>query len=91
MKGTSLGLSGVMQSQVLQCVNGAFVTPGGATVSLYKASCTRTMEPEAIREEKSDCSSGLGADGRTENLDEITLVKIGWRFGDHFEEQVNIS
>ena len=85
---STLGLSGVSKAQELNCVNGAFVTPEGATVSLYRASCYRIMEPEVIREEKSDCSSGLGADGRTENLDEITLVKVGWKINDHFEEQV---
>ena len=41
------------------------------------------------RKEGSDCSSGLGADGRTDDLGTIVLARIGWDFGNGFEEQVS--
>ena len=58
---------------------------------MYAATCRRFQEPLIIREEKSDCSNGLGADGRSDELESITLVKVGWKFSEEFEEQVNFS
>ena len=88
LKGSSVGLSGYPQSLDLICKDGQFETlQGEAIADLYKASCRRVMEPEVVREDQSDCSKGVGADGRTEDLEKITLVRVGWRFGDHFEEQ----
>ena len=84
-------MSGNPQSLDLVCNNGQFQTVKGQAISMntdfYMASCKNVMEPEVIREDQSDCSQGLGADGRTEDLDKITLVKVGWKFFDHFEEQ----
>ena len=91
LKGSSLGVSGNPQSLDLVCNNGQFQTVKGQAISMntdfYMASCKNVMEPEVIREDQSDCSKGLGADGRTEDLANITLVKVGWKFFDHFEEQ----
>ena len=88
LKGSSVGLSGSPESLDLICKDSQFVTLEGEAISdLYKASCKRVMEPEVVREDQSDCSKGVGADGRTEDLEKITLVRVGWKFGDHFEEQ----
>ena len=56
---------------------------------MSKISCEESQEPEIIRETKSDCSKGLGADGRSDAKEKITLVKVGWRFDEKFHEQVN--
>ena len=60
-------------------------------IKVHEATCTRIVEPLILREEESDCSSGLGADGRTEDLETIILAKVGWDFGNEFEEQVSTS
>ena len=56
---------------------------------VYQASCIRVLEPHIIREEGSDCSKGLGADGQVRaQMESIVLVKVGWTFGEEaFEEQ----
>ncbi len=75
----------------LTCKDGEF-TNGPVSVSIDKllsVTCTRIMEPLIEREEGSDCSQGLGADGRTEDLSSIVLVKIGWDFGNGFQTQIS--
>ena len=59
------------------------------TKKLSKMSCKEPQEPEIIRETESDCSKGLGADGRSDAKEKITLVKVGWKFDKKFHEQVN--
>ena len=54
-------------------------------------SCKETQEPEIIRENESDCSKGLGADGRRNAQKEITLVKVGWKFDEKYNEQVKMA
>ena len=56
---------------------------------IYATTCTRIMEPLIQREEASDCSQGIGADGRTDDLDSIVLVRVGWNFGNGFQEQAS--
>lgn len=86
----TFGLSGSnSESLELECNDGEFHF-GDSKVSmdkLNKATCTRVMEPKIIKETNSDCSNGIGADGR-ENAESITLVKVGWNFGEHYHEQV---
>ena len=60
------------------------------TKTLSEISCKQPQEPEIIRETKSDCSKGLGADGRSDAKEKITLVKVGWRFDEKYYEQVHI-
>ena len=55
---------------------------------MSEISCEESQEPEIIRETKSDCSKGLGADGRSDAKEKITLVKVGWRFDEKYYEQV---
>ena len=57
--------------------------------TLSKMSCKESQEPEIIRENESDCSKGLGADGRSNTKEKITLVKVGWNLDEKFHEQVN--
>ena len=57
--------------------------------TLSKMSCKESQEPKIIRETKSDCSKGLGADGRSNAKEKITLVKVGWNLDEKFHEQVN--
>ena len=76
----------------LICKNGNFFFNGDSVLTaeaLSKISCKRIQEPEIIRETESDCSKGLGADGRTDATEKITLVKVGWKFDEKFVEQVN--
>ena len=76
----------------LICKNGNFVFNGDSvltTEALSQLSCKRIQEPEIIRETESDCSKGLGADGRTDAKEKITLVKVGWKFDEKFVEQVH--
>ena len=56
--------------------------------TLSKMSCKESQEPKIIRETKSDCSKGLGADGRSNAKEKITLVKVGWNLYEKFHEQV---
>ena len=91
----SLGIdSANSQSIELICnENNKFVF-NGDIISLDKihaATCTGIIEPMIIREEESDCSHGLGADGRTDDLGTIVLAKIGWDFGNDFKEQVSLT
>lgn len=58
--------------------------------NIYSTTCTRIMEPLIDREESSDCSQGLGADGKLTDLENIVLVKVGWNFGTSFQEQVSV-
>lgn len=79
------------QSLDLKCIDQEFVN-GNLQVSLdkiYSATCTRIMEPLIERQEGSDCSKGLGADGRTDDLDSIVHVRIGWDFGSGIQDQVH--
>ena len=65
---------------------------GGLLLSartLSEISCKQIQEPEIIRENESDCSKGLGADGRSNTKEKITLVKVGWNLDEKFHEQVN--
>ena len=93
---TSLGLDSATNNARVEllCNENEEFTLDGDTISvdkIHEATCTRIMEPLILREEKSDCSSGLGADGRTEDLETIILAKVGWDFGNEFEEQVSTS
>jgi hypothetical protein len=88
-----LGLSGYPQQIEMKCTNGVWISTSTdkVTISLdkiLKVSCKRVMEPLIKRDEGSSCSKGYGADGRTDNLDNITLVTVGWQFNDAFLEQV---
>ena len=89
----SLGLDAEnSQSVELTCNENYEFILNGDVISLDKihaASCTGIIEPSIMREEESDCSHGLGADGRTNDLGTIVLAKIGWEFGNGFEEQVS--
>lgn len=78
----------------LTCVDKEFQHNGDkiGIDKLYGATCTRVLEPFITKEEKSDCSNGMGADGRTDDLDLVSLVKVGWLFGDgEFQEQVSTT
>ena len=89
----SLGSESANNARVeLLCNENEEFTLDGDIISvdkIHEATCTRIMEPLILREEESDCSSGLGADGRTEDLETIILAKVGWDFGNEFQEQVS--
>ena len=94
LKSSSVGLGKGknVQSLKLRCDNGDFfiIDPDQKIPmeDLQKATCIRIMEPLIIREDSSDCSHGVGADGRTSQLESITLVKVGWDISGHFDEQI---
>lgn len=93
-KDLGLGSSGYFYPSIeVKCENKEFFHEGTKIEieKMYAATCRRIQEPLIIREEKSDCSNGLGADGRSDELESITLVKVGWKFSEEFEEQVNFS
>ena len=92
----SLGLEMATSPKVeLVCNQNNEFTMGDNVISIekiYAAECKKRMEPLIIREEHSNCSRGLGADGRVINaddLDSIVLAKIGWNFDSDFQEQVS--
>ena len=77
----------------LKCKNNQFFN-GDSQITvetLSQVSCKRIQEPLIIRELKSDCSKGIGADGQINSEDNITLVKVGWQFSEKFHEQVPSS
>ena len=86
-KSIGLNLSKNTEGIELECKGTAFYHQDQMVTSMNKATCTRVMEPEIIKEEQSDCSKGYGADGESDALD-VSLVKVGWIFNGHFEEQV---
>ena len=76
---------------VLECKDDKFVhVPSQTEISLetiQRATCAQRQYPHIIREEKSNCSQGYGADGAPiEDLNDVVLVKVGWTF-EHFKEQ----
>ena len=89
----SLGLDLANNPRIeLMCNQNEDFVSNGDVISLtkiYTATCNRILEPLILREEESDCSQGLGADGRTNDLGTIVLAKVGWDFGNGFEEQVS--
>ena len=89
-----LGTSGYFYPSIdVTCKNHEFFYEGTTKIEMekiYAATCRRILEPLIIREEKSSCSNGLGADGRSDELESITLVKVGWKFSEEFEEQVHL-
>ena len=94
VKKSSLGLEKGYEKQIALTCQGQDFLYGDSVVSIDKvqaATCRRVQEPTILREEKSNCSSGLGADGRITDGEKITLVKVGWNFKDDFEEQVEMN
>ena len=51
--------------------------------------CSVSMEPAILRTPNSGCSP-VGADGRTDNLEELVTVQIGWNVNGAFLEQINL-
>ena len=86
-KSLGLNLNKNKEKIELECKGEAFYYQDQMITSMSKATCTRIMEPEIIKEQSSDCSKGYGADGESEALD-VSLVQVGWIFNGQFEEQV---
>ena len=94
VKKSSLGLGTGYEKQIALTCQGQEFLNGDNVVSIDKvqaATCRRVQEPTILREEKSNCSSGLGADGKATDGEKITLIKVGWNFKEDFEEQVEMN
>ena len=77
----------VESSLFLTCTNKHFKMKGcRKRVSVEETTCNQRQEPLILRS-KAQCSP-IGVDGRTNNLDSLVRVSIGWQIeeGNYFEQ-----
>jgi len=73
----------------LTCSGKAFkVTGKSEEIVVEKATCSRKQEPRITRTQ-SQCSP-VGSDGRTEGLDSLVRVSLGWQLDFKFIEQIGM-
>merc|ERR1711970_732792 len=73
----------------LKCKSGEFLVSGSdEKIAVEKASCNQKQEPRLDRTQE-QCSP-VGSDGRTEKLESIWKVSIGWQIEDTFIEQIGL-
>jgi len=75
-------------SAVLTCENGVFSTKENKQVAVEAVSCNRRQEPRLVKTQEK-CSV-IGADGRTSELTNLYLIKIGWKIRENFIDQITI-
>jgi len=73
----------------LTCLGGVFKRLlFETTVSVEAASCNKKQEPLLLRR-KEQCSP-VGADGRDDDLSELTRASIGWSIDGKYKEQIGL-
>merc|ERR1711990_604865 len=73
----------------LTCKSGEFLVSGSdENIAVEKASCNQKQEPRLDRTQE-QCSP-VGSDGRTDNLETLEKVSIGWKIEDTFIEQIGL-
>merc|ERR1711974_450513 len=73
----------------LTCKSGEFLVSGSdENIAVEKASCNQKQEPRLDRSQEK-CSP-VGSDGRTDKLETLQKVSIGWRIEDTFIEQIGL-
>ena len=77
------------KSVPLTCSGGVFrVTGSQEEIDVEMSTCSRKQEPRLERT-ATPCSP-VGADGRTDSLDSLVHVSIGWKLKDTFVEQIGL-
>ena len=71
----------------LTCKDGEFLA-SSEKVSVEKATCSKKQEPE-IKRKQEQCSP-VGSDGRTDQLQSLEKVSIGWQIEGTFIEQIGL-
>jgi len=73
----------------LNCKSGEFLVSGSdEKIAVEKASCNQKQEPRLDRTQE-QCSP-VGSDGRTDKLETLQKVSIGWKIEDTFIEQIGL-
>merc|ERR1712106_999847 len=89
---TFVNISGVDTGEskvALTCVGGVFKRLlFKTTVSVESASCNKKQEPLLMR--RAEHCSPVGADGRDDDLSELTRTSIGWNIDGKYKEQIGL-
>ena len=73
----------------LNCKSGEFLVSGSdEKIAIEKATCNQKQEPRLDRTQEK-CAP-VGSDGRTDKLETLQKVSIGWRIEDTFIEQIGL-
>merc|ERR1712168_1187029 len=73
----------------LSCKSGEFMVSGSdEKIAVEKATCNQKQEPRLDRTQEK-CSP-VGSDGRTDKLESLEKVSIGWKIEDTFIEQIGL-
>lgn len=76
-------------SVTLTCSGGKFTVTGTSEqFSVESATCNKKQEPRLVRSQE-QCAP-IGTDGRTDNLESLWRVAIGWQVGERFIEQIGL-